>query len=214
MGSLLGYTEVLLASGDRVRGVLPTPNELARLGLLPEHLARVAYALGDPKYLTTEQQEPDFRERLAAYLLNLASSFPRERWDEAVDAWVPYRMTPEDVERIGDANVRDQLEDLVLRVATAREVSARSALILGLTDAADPEPSEVAPGVTGYVGFRGGPDGAPGGADGGPLGAPPVGAARGGRSSRRVRAGRGAGDPAGAGGARGAGPGGPEAGAG
>lgn len=206
--SLDGYTEVLLADGSRIRGVLPTPNELARRDLLPDTLARVAVALGDPRFLEREREEEGFRGRLIEYTLVCVASFPRERHDPDTDTWVPFTLTTEAVERIGDAVVRDQLEDLVLRARSASEVSAQSALILAVD-----EPEEVVPGVDGYAGFRGEPVGAPGGSDGGPVGAPPEPAARGRRPGGRVRGGRGAGDQAPTVGDGGAGSGEPEEGA-
>lgn len=208
MSSLDGYTEVLLADGSRIRGVLPTPNELARRDLLPDTLSRVAVALGNPKFLEREREEEGFRARLVEYTVVCVSSFPRERYEPESDAWVPFTLTAEAVERIGDAVVRDQLEDLVLRARSASEVSAQSALMLAID-----EPEEVVPGVDGYVGFRGEPVGAPGGEDGGSVGAAPEPAARGGRSGGRVRGGRGAGDQAPTVGDGGTGPGEPEEGA-
>lgn len=189
-------TEVLLPSGARVRGHLPTLGMLLRRNLLPKELLGVALKAANPAWLQLSRAVSDDGDEAARYLAILTAAFPRERWTgPGEDDWEPWRITPDDLtnDAVDEMDI-DALENLVIRAVTPAEQDAISRQIMGLPQPETDE--EVTTGITGWAEFRGEPGGAAGGEDGGGVVDPPVAAARGGRARGGVRTGRGAGDGA------------------
>lgn len=150
-----GLTEVLLPSGARVRGHLPTLGTLLRRDLLPRDLVAVAMKAANPAWLQVARAvDPEEGAAAARYLAVLTAAFPRERWvgpDE--DGWEPWRLTPADLvaDAVDESDV-DAMENLVLRLMTPDELTLTSREILGITTSDD---GEVPAGIPGWEGFRG-----------------------------------------------------------
>lgn len=193
MGSGSTLTEVLLPSGARVRGHLPTLGTLLRRDLLPKELLGVALKAANPAWLQVARAvSEDDGEQASRYLAILTASFPRERWTgPGEDDWEQWRITPEDLtsDALDEMDV-DALENLVIRVVTPEEQSGISREILGLSRPDSDE--EVPSGIPGWAEFRGQPGGGAPGEDGGDVVDPPVAAPRARGSGGGVRAGRGA----------------------
>ena len=133
-----GIREVLLPSGWRVKGVLPSAQSLARRDKLPSHLFEAAAHLGDREW----SKEPEHRALLVEFIMLLMTSFPRETMAPDSDTWAPATMTPEDVATMEDLDV-DLLEDLVLRLKTPDQVTAASEeIIRRKAERAAPVPDE------------------------------------------------------------------------
>ena len=184
-------TEVLLPSGARVRGHLPTLGTLVRRNLLPSDLLGIALKAANPAWLAASRALGDEDAADARRYLNvLVAAFPRERDDGA--GWVPWRLTPEQLtdDSVDELEI-DALENVVLRFITPEELSASSAMLLGLPA---PDAGEVPAGIAGWGEFRGEPDGGASSGDGPPLEPTTQQSARGRGSRGGVRARRGAGD--------------------
>jgi hypothetical protein len=186
-------TELLLPSGARVRGHLPTLGTLLRRKLLPTDLLAIALKAANPAWLTAARAfDPEDGAQAQAYLAVLVAAFPRERCEPGSDAWQPWRITPDDLvnDAVDELDI-DALENVVLRIISPEECTAASRSLLGI---AEPGDEEVAAGIAGWEEFRGEPGSGTAGPDGEPLepapewDAGPVG------SGHRLRPGRGARD--------------------
>jgi hypothetical protein len=166
----LALTEVLLPSGAKVRGRLPTLGTLLRRNLLPRDLLAIALKAANPAWLTASRAvDPDTDGRDAqAYLAVLVSAFPRQRCEPGSDEWRPWTLTPESLtDDSVDELELDALENLVLRLVSPAELTAASRALLGMSDDGD---GEVTTGIAGWEEFRGEPGGGAPDPDGEALG--------------------------------------------
>lgn len=122
-----GLEVVELPSGFTVRGVLPTVEHLWLRGVVPMDLQAVAMrfqAGGTLDDLPKEEQQHWYR-----FLRLLVAHFVREvRVDEG--AWEPASLSVEDTETMAPEDV-DELEYIVLRTKTCRQVSATTMYLRG-----------------------------------------------------------------------------------
>lgn len=146
-------TEVLLPTGARVRGHLPTLGTLLRRDLLPRDLLDVALKAADPAWLTVARAfDPDEeRAKARAYLNVIVAAFPRQRC-EPDGEWAPWTLTPDNLtdDSVDELEI-DALENLVLRLITPAELTAASRALLGMSAEDEPE----VPGIAELAGFRG-----------------------------------------------------------
>ncbi len=172
-----GVTEVLLPSGWRVRGLLPTLGELIRRDALPTDLLEVALRRADPAWLVEAVKDPEKDRALIRHMAILIAAYATEQWSEADEAWVPLRLREDDFS-IGDhigilhPDDIDALEVIIRRQLTASAVSLQSALWLKVHP---PEAMEVPDGaVSDWGEFRGESAGRRPGRAVGEVGLPPV----------------------------------------
>ena len=158
-----GLTDVLLPSGYRVRGVIPDLYRLAQLGLLDGRVLAAATRLADEAWLDTStpaEQERDIRAYVDAMIAAAAREALDPGADPATGEWKPTGLTAANLDGL-DPRDRALLEDLVLHVRTAAEVSALSEQVIwGI------EPTKEAGELDRLAGFRGEPRGAAPGDDG------------------------------------------------
>lgn len=148
-------TEVMLPTGARVRGHLPTLGTLLRRDLLPTELLGVALKSADPAWLTIARAfDPEEGQKARAYLGVLVAAFPRQRC-EPDGEWRPWTLTAANItDDSVDELELDALENLVLRLVSPEELTAASRTLLGM-DADEPEVT----GISGLADFRGEPGG-------------------------------------------------------
>lgn len=117
-----GLTAVLLPSGYRVRGVVPSFQELARAGLLDIRVLAAAARLADAEWLKASTDDAK-EDNLRAVIDAKVAAFPRQALDPGSDTWQPVHLTVDDLPNI-DQRDRDRLEELVMRVFTAEQITA------------------------------------------------------------------------------------------
>jgi hypothetical protein len=155
-----GPVEVLLPSGWRVRGLLPTLGELVRRQLLPNDLLEVALKRADPDWLVEAIADPVREALLQRHMMVMVIAYASEQWSEAEQAWVPLSLRIEDFSAPGhqgilDPDDVDALEYLVRRRVTAATVTAEAAKWLQVRA---PQTREVPDGaVPDWAEFRGEP---------------------------------------------------------
>ncbi len=195
-----GLTEVELPAADgliHVRGILPTLGGLIRRDLVPTHLRDIAIRSAKPEWLSEVTATPEGAEQAREFVALVVATFVRERWVESAGdepgAWEPVTVTPADLDAGAFTDeALDLLQDLVLRIRTARQVSAIARLLRGM-QIADVEPEEVPAAILAWETFRGQPGSAPAGPDGEPLAEQTESVAASAGRGRGVRARRGAG---------------------
>lgn len=168
----MSSTEVLLPTGARVRGHLPTLGTLLRRDLLPRHLLSVALKAANPAWLTASRAlDEDTGRQAQEYLAVLVAAFPRERAEVGSDEWRPWTLTPESLtdDSVDELEI-DALENVVLRLVSPDELTAASRALLGMPE----EPGEATAGIAAWAGFRGERDSGPADPDGEPLEPDPV----------------------------------------
>jgi hypothetical protein len=141
-----GVVEVLLPSGYRVRGVLPTLRDLARRDLLSGALLEVATRGADPAWISEEGKTEEREAMRRAFTDELMAAFPREACKAGTDDWEPAVLTSADIENLSDHD-QEMLERIVLRTLSVDDATRTSAVMLY----GDPE--EVAA-LIGWESFR------------------------------------------------------------
>lgn len=127
-----GITEVLLPSGNRIRGVLPSMRALQRRSLLDPTLTDAATHFGDTEWVG---DDPARQQATQAVLDRLVAVFPRQSCAADSDAWTDVALTAEDVAGLPDRD-RDVLEDIVLRLRTPAQVTTASEQLLATDEEA------------------------------------------------------------------------------
>ena len=121
-----GYREVVLPSGFRVRGVMPADRDLVRLRLVPGDL-QAAVLAGDAKAESGSPLSDEERAARVEIQRIAAAAFIRAVWDAESEAWVPCRLTADDLNSGGmDPADVDALEDIVLYRRTPAEVTLQA----------------------------------------------------------------------------------------
>lgn len=200
-----GRVEVTLPApvphGLRLAGTLPSLGGLFRSGRMPTNLRAIALKAADPSWLIAARNVPEAADQAEEYLRHLIASFPREAWNVETVAWEPFTLQPDDLRPDGwmDELSIDLLEDLVLHMRTADQITAMSREMLGIRTLSEPTEEEVrekeaSATIPGWEAFRGQPGGGASGVDGEPLGGPAVDDAGHPERRRRVPRGRGHGD--------------------
>lgn len=121
-----GIVEVLLPSGSRIKGVLPSMRALQRRDLLEPALYPAATHFGDSEWVG---DDPDRKRAVQAVLDRLVAAFPRQTRPPDSDVWTDVRLSGDDVTALPDRD-RDLLEDIVLRLRTTDEVTTLSEQLL------------------------------------------------------------------------------------
>jgi hypothetical protein len=180
---------VVLPSGFRVRGVMPSPSEVVRRKIVPQALRRQVVALA-PK-LMSELDENEHaalvdarRYQTAAFVREMA---PPGTTDE--DGWEPVTLSVEDLSGMPPADI-EALDDLIMGVATAAMLTAASEAALGIgspDDLAAVRNREAGDTVDGWAEFRDDGRGADPSAAGADVANPAVRTDRGPKSAGRAR---------------------------
>ncbi len=156
-----GLTTVLLPSGYRVRGVIPGLAELVRSGLVDDRVRVAVIRLTDDKWLKAASEDAQ-EENLRVYVDALVAGFCREALDPGDDPeageWKPLELSVDDLAGM-DQRDRDRLEDLVMRVFTAEQITTA-------VEAGDYAMREVGSSLDALAEFRDQLDGAAGSGDG------------------------------------------------
>lgn len=174
-----GLVTVLLPSGYRLRGAIPSLAELAYRGLIDGRIQAAVARLASDKWLAgSKPAEQD--ERIQVYVDALVAGFPREALDPGGDPeagpWLPTSLVVEDLWKL-DSRDRDRLEDLVMRVLTADEITA--GVLRGDYELPGGAGKEQASALDRLAEFRSDSDGTADSGDGADLARAPIAAAAG-----------------------------------
>lgn len=129
-----GYTTVLLPSGYRVRGIVPSLAILAERDLLTREVVSAAASLAAIKHreqIDDPRTEQDLRVWVDALVMGFAHEAQDPGADEETGEWKPVRLTS-----VAGLDQRDRmlLESLVLHQMTADEVTAASRAAMDATE--------------------------------------------------------------------------------
>lgn len=153
-----GRTTLLLPSGFRVRGVLPSPTEVIRRKLVPWQLRQAVQSMGGKKMSQlTEDQHAELVEarrwQASAFVQQIALP-----GSEGEDGWEDVHLSVEDLGNLPPDDI-EALDDLIMGVKTADMITAESEVRLGLRDKESAErvaQEEAGDTVDGWAEFRGG----------------------------------------------------------
>lgn len=182
-----GLEVVDLPSGLRVRGKLPTVQDLVLNGVAPSELLARALPLFSRGVETFDEAE---QRTWIAYQRVLAAAFVREAWNPETEKWEPALVTPEMLANGVPPDDVDALEDIILRRRTAGQVTALTRFSRGEIDADELRQvvaTEAAGTVNAWSAFRPEPAGAPPGTDGADVADAPERPARAERRRRGAR---------------------------
>jgi hypothetical protein len=151
-----GRITVLLPSGFRVRGVMPSPTEIVRRRIVPWALRQATAAMGGSKMSDlSEDQHAQLVEarrfQLAAFLREIAA--PGTEGDDGFEA---VEFTVDELGAL-PPNDLEALDDLIMGIKTAEQINAQSALRLGMLDRESAEriqQEEEGDTPDGWAGFR------------------------------------------------------------
>lgn len=119
-----GLKEVVLPSGHKVRGVLPTVEALAVHGGLPAELSAIALQFASPAGVQLTDVASDEFTRFMKFAREMAALFVRDLWDGENNKWEPVTLTAADFANgYFDPGDIDVLETIALRQGTPKEPS-------------------------------------------------------------------------------------------
>jgi hypothetical protein len=171
-----GLTTVLLPSGFQARGTMPSPTEIVRRKIVPWQLRQAIVGLmGKTMGELTELEHAQLVEGRRYQV----SAFVREMAPPGSAEFEPIQLTVDELSRMPPGDV-EALDDLIMGIATAAMITARSRVALGELDKESAEriEQEEAEGtVDGWTDFRDESGGAADGARGPEMEHPAIGAA-------------------------------------